>query len=208
MRILPLLFGLSALLASAAARATPRVDDHFEATMGFVAVGHDHRDTGFSPRGSSPPLTEVFRGAPYDGAVGLGLRYDVRLVLSGVRMTAGLDLPFTSFGGVPRSLSESRAVTPRSMWSWNLRFGLGGELSFGPVTPFVDLLGAVHNASTTLSVEGASSEYAASRFGFSARAGLRVALKRWFFVTASGEVGIVGPTTRGAELGVGFRGGA
>ncbi|MEZ4408985.1 MAG: hypothetical protein R3A52_21315, partial [Polyangiales bacterium] len=138
-------------------------------------------------------------------STGLGLRYDLRLVLSGVRMTAGVDLPFTAFGDVPQSLSDARAVTPRSMWSWNLRFGLGGELSFGAVTPFVDLVGAVHNASTTLTVDGAAREYAASRFGFSARGGVRVSLKRWFFVSASGEVGVVGPTTWSADVGVGFR---
>ena len=196
---------LAAFLAAAAAAADPVArDDHFEATMGFLATGQDHRATGFANAGG-PALAQAFRAAPYDQAVGLGLRYDARAVLSHVRMTAGIDLPFTTFEGVGAARVDDHDVTPRSMWSWALRFGLGGEYPIGPVTPFLDLQGSAQRVTTTLNVDGRALDYEAFRFGFSGRAGVRVHLRRWFFVTASGELGLLGPTRWSADLGVGFR---
>lgn len=206
MKILPLsALTLSLLLAAAAASADPGTDaDHFEATMGFLATAQDHRATGFSSAGA-PALSQAFQAAPYDRALGLGLRYDVRAVLSHVRMTAGFDLPFTTFAQGEATRVDAHDVSPRSLSSWSLRFGLGGEYSFGALTPFLDLQGSVQRVSTTLSVDGRAQEYDAYRFGFSGRAGVRVHLRRWFFVTASGELGLVGPTLWSADVGVGFR---
>jgi hypothetical protein len=196
---------VAAVLVTRAASATPGTDaDHFEATMGFLATGQDHRATGLS-NGDAPALAAAFAGAPYDHALGLGLRYDARGVISHVRMTAGLDLPFSSFDRAATQRVDGHDVTPRSMWSWALRFGLGAEYSFGPVTPFLDLQGSAQHVTATVNVDGRALDYDAFRFGFSARAGLRVHLRRWFFVSASGELGIVGPTLWSADLGVGFR---
>ena len=196
---------LAAALATSSAAADPAPSgDHFEATMGFLATAQDHRATGFT-NGSGPALVGAFAGTPYDQAVGLGLRYDARAVLSHVRMTLGLDLPFTSFDRAPSLRVDAHEVTPRSMWSWALRFGLGAEYSFGAVTPFLDLQGSAHRVSTTVNVDGRAADYEAFRFGFSGRAGLRVHLRKWFFVTASGELGLLGPTLWSADVGVGFR---
>jgi len=198
-------FSLSLALVASTAAADPGTDaDHFEATMGFLATAQDHRATGFSS-GAGPALAQTFGRAPYDRALGLGLRYDARAVISRVRMTAGFDLPFTSFDSAAPTRVDDRDVTARSMWSWGLRFGLGGEYSVGAVTPFVDLQGSVLGVSTTVNVDGRAAEYDALRFGFSTRAGVRIHLRRWFFVTASGEVGIIGPTLWSADVGVGFR---
>lgn len=195
---------LATALATTAAAADPVTGDHFEATMGFVATAQDHRATGFT-NGSGPALAGAFAGAPYDQAVGLGLRYDARAVLSHVRMTLGFDLPFTSFDRAPPVRVDAHEVTPRSMWSWAPRFGLGAEYSFGAVTPFLDLQGSAQRVSTTVDVDGRAADYDAFRFGFSGRAGLRVHLRKWFFVTAAVELGLVGPTLWSADVGVGFR---
>jgi hypothetical protein len=196
---------LAAAFASSTAAADPAPGgDHFEATMGFLATAQDHRATGFT-NGSGPALVGAFAGTPYDQAVGLGLRYDVRAVLSHVRMTLGIDLPFTSFGRAPSLRVDAHDVTARSMWSWAMRFGLGAEYSFGAVTPFLDLQGSAQEVSTTITVDGGAADYEAFRFGFSGRAGLRVHLRKWFFVTASGELGLLGPTLWSADVGVGFR---
>ena len=205
MNLLRFSIALSLSLFTSTVHADPGTDaDHFEATMGFLATAQDHRATGFANDGG-PALAQTFAGAPYDRALGLGLRYDTRAVISRVRMTAGFDLPFTSFDGTAPVRVDDHAVTPRSMWSWGLRFGLGGEYSFGAVTPFIDLQGSVLGVSTTVNVDGRAAEYDALRFAFSARGGVRIPLRRWFFVTASGEVGIVGPTLWSADVGVGFR---
>lgn len=204
MKLSSFVLPLALTLAASTAAADPGTDaDHFEATMGFLATAQDHRDSGFASDGG-PALSQTFGSAPYDRALGLGLRYDARAVISRVRMTAGFDLPFSAFEGATTRV-DARDVSPRSMWSWALRFGLGAEYAFGPVTPFVDLQGSVQQVSTTVNVDGRAQEYEAQRFGFSARAGLRVHLRRWFFVTASGELGIVGPTLWSADVGVGFR---
>ncbi len=192
------------LCASAALAESPS-DDHFEATMGFLATGLDHSSTGFTPDGNAPALADAFRAAPYDSAVGYGLRYDLRLVLSHVRMTAGFDLPFTSLGSVASRRVDGHDVTPRDLGGWAVRFGLGAEYRFGAVAPFADLQGSVQRATSTVTVDGPAYDYSATRFGFSARGGLRVHLRPWFFVAAAGEVGLVGATRWGADLSVGFR---
>ncbi len=207
MRFFPFRLALSLpfVLVASTAWADPGADaDHFEATMGFFTTAQNHSATGFTS-GNGPALARTFAGAPYDRTLGHGLRYDARAVISHVRMTAGFDLPFTSFESAGPMRVEGYDVAPRSLWSWGLRFGLGAEYSFGPVTPFADLQGTVQGVSTTVHVDGSALEYDGRRFGFSARTGVRVHLRRWFFVTASGEVGIVGPTRWGADLGVGFR---
>lgn len=196
---------LSLTLAASTARADPPHDDHFEATMGFLATGQNQSATGFVADGAGPALAQTFRAAPYDGLAGLGLRYDLRGVISHVRMTAGVDLPFTALGDVPSRRADEHDVSPRSLSMWSLRFGLGGEVRVGDVVPFVDLQGSWQRVATSVVVDGRSHDYSASRFGFSARAGLRVHLRKWFFVTASGEYGLVGATTWAADVGVGFR---
>lgn len=196
---------LSLTLCASAAFAENNSDDHFEATMGFLAAGLDHSSTGLVASGSGPSLTDTFRASPYNGVTGYGLRYDVRLVLSHVRMTAGFDLPFTSLGNVATRNADGHEVSPRDLGGWAVRFGLGAEYRFGAVAPFADLQGTLQRASTTVTVDGHPYDYSATRFGFSARGGVRVHLRPWFFVAASGEYGLVGATRWGADLSVGFR---
>ena len=190
--------------------------DHLELSMGFLAGQRRYATTPFNLTNGgagtvagATSLVEPFQRAPFDNVTVLGVRYDVRLVVSYVRMTAGFDLPFTSFrqaestgryviGGVERDVSV------RSIGSKDLRFGLGGEYPIGPVAPFVDLVGAIHWVSTTLAIDGAGHDYAASTFAFSVRGGMRLHVRKWFFASAAGEIGLVGDVRWGAEMSVGF----
>lgn len=179
---------------------------HFEVSMGFLAGQRHYDEVGFVSESSRDTVPRAaFQGAPYDRTEVFGLRYDVRLVVSYVRMTAGIDFPFTSFspGAATRDTGDG-VRTVDSLKSYALRFGIGAEYPVGPVAPFVDVMGAVHWIDTSLVHQGESSSYSATDFGFAARAGLRLQVRRWFFASVAAEVGIVGPVRWGAELSVGF----
>lgn len=187
--------------------------DHFEISMGFMGGGRDYTDTGFDLREGEPPgdftLDAAFTESPYDSVQVMGLRYDMRLVVSYVRMTAGVDVPFAVFN--PRDSAatyslggENREVTVRSISPIGLRFGIGAEYPVGAVAPFVDLMGGVHWVNTVVDVDGTELEYGSSAFALSARAGLRLHVRKWFFASAAGEIGLVGDIQWGAELAVGF----
>jgi len=188
--------------------------DHIELSMGFIAGQRRYTSTPWAlSSGSGLPgtsaIVDPLKRAPYDNVPMFGVRYDARLVVSYVRMTAGFDMPFAatglgagdgrySIGGVDRDVSV------RSIHAKDLRFGIGGEYPIGPVAPYVDLVGAIHWTSTTLAIDGQSHDYDATTFAFSLRGGARLHVRKWFFATASGEVGLVGDLRWGAELSVGF----
>ena len=191
--------------------------DHFEFSMGFLMGQRSYTQTPFSlsnggangPVAGANSLVAPFQGAPYDRVNAYGLRWDARLVVSYVRMTVGYDQPFMSLRlGDGESMQnvggQMRDVQVRGLSSHDLRFGIGFEYPVGPVAPFVDVLGSVRWINTTLAIDGASHDYTAVGFGFAARGGFRLHVRKWFFASASGEVGIVGDERWGAELAVGF----
>ncbi|MCA9619419.1 MAG: hypothetical protein KC731_10355 [Myxococcales bacterium] len=187
--------------------------DHFELSMGFLAGGRRYDKTNFAYQdgdgGVAKGLREPFRADPFHHVPVFGLRYDVRLVASYVRMTAGFDLPFASFDSLASTGNyvldgESHQVSVQGIYPKELRFGIGGEYPFGPVAPFIDVLGGVHWVTADLTVDGKPASYDATSFSFSARAGLRLHVRDWFFASIAGEAGIVGETVWGAELAVGF----
>ena len=189
--------------------------DHFEFSMGFIG-GQRHydrttfrHDEGGDGIEGAKTLIQPFEQAPFDELFVAGLRYDVRLVVSYVRMTTGVDIPFAIYrprdavgeydvGGVKRK------VVVESIQPVGLRFGIGGELPVGPVAPFIDVLGAVHWTHATLRIDDAVVDYAATGFSLSTRAGARLHVRKWFYATMAGEIGIVGDVRWGAELSVGF----
>ena len=187
--------------------------DHFEISMGFLAGQRSYTSTPFSmtsgaTEGASS-LVAPFQASPYDRVSAFGLRWDARLVVSYVRMTVGYDQPFMSLrlGDGEGSYSVggvTRDVQVRGLRSHDLRFGIGGEYPVGPVAPFVDLVGTVRWIDTTLAIDGVSHDYAATTFGFAARGGVRLHVRKWFFASVSGEVGLMGDERWGAELAVGF----
>lgn len=185
---------------------------HFEATMGFIAGRRSYEGMAFATESSVPgagALVAPFEAAPFDGATVLGLRYDLRLVASHVRMTAGVDLPFATYRasdatGTYRVLDQDSRVTVQSLRPYELRFGIGGEGRVGPVALFGDLMGGVHWIDAALSIEGQTADYSAVAFAFSVRAGARLYVRDWFFISTAAELGLIGPITLTTELSLGF----
>ncbi|TKD13101.1 hypothetical protein [Polyangium fumosum] len=189
--------------------------DHFEFTMGFLAGQRSYSKTSFKfEEGAAEGiggggLVAPFVMPPFDNATVLGLRYDLRLVMSHIRMTVGFDVPFPTY-----KVSDStalydvsgtqRKVTVQSLSAKELRFGIGGEYAWTKVALFADLLGGVHWVDTELAIDGYKADYGAVSFAFSARAGARAHVRKWFFAQAAGEVGIIGDIRWNAELSVGF----
>ncbi|MNC93717.1 hypothetical protein D3C83_104080 [compost metagenome] len=57
---------------------------------------------------------------------------------------------------------------------------------------------------TQLDVDQTSRRYGANTFGFSVRGGVRLEVRRWFFASIAGEVGLQSDVLWGGELSVGF----
>ncbi len=178
--------------------------DHFEFSMGFVGGWRRFDQMAYEGDPSLDP--SLYRTEPLDGVQAYGLRYDVRLVVAYTRMTVGIDFPFTQYtvADTTRTLPDGRQSTVARVKPFAFRFGIGGEVPIGPVAPFVDILGSIHSVRATFDVDDVEREVKARSFGFSARAGLRLHVRKWFFASLAGEVGIVGPTVWAAELSVGF----
>jgi hypothetical protein len=189
--------------------------DHFELTMGFLAGARSYGEESFTLASGGDgvdgagALVAPFRRAPFDYVPVYGLRYDLRLVVSYVRMTVGVDFPFAHLPPADSSSVQAmdgveRGILVRSIRPYELRFGIGGEIPLGRVTPFVDLVGEVDWVSAHLVIDGEGATYEATSFGFSARAGARIYLRDWFFISGAGEIGLVGNRFWGAELSLGF----
>jgi hypothetical protein len=178
--------------------------DHFEFSMGFV--GGYRRFDRMAFEGDPTIDPSLYRTEPLDGVQAYGLRYDVRLVVAYTRMTVGIDFPFTQYtvADTVRTLPDGSQSTVARVKPFAFRFGIGGEIPIGPVAPFVDILGSIHSVRATFDIDDVEREVKARSFGFSARAGLRLHVRKWFFASLAGEVGIVGPTVWAAELSVGF----
>lgn len=189
--------------------------DHFEATMGFLVGQRSYEQTSFKFDGGDAAsiggggLVEPFNKAPFTNATVLGLRYDVRVVMSYIRMTVGFDLPFPMYDasdaqGTYTVGGAQRLVMVQSLSTKELRFGLGGEYPIKSIAPFADLIGGVHWVSSDLSIDGHKATYSATSFAFSVRGGLRAHVRRWFFAAASIEAGLIGDITWNGEVSVGF----
>ncbi len=188
--------------------------DHFELSMGFIAGVRkfDYAAFALSSESHAPGSNELvapFEDAPFDRLTTLGLRYDLRLVAAYTRMTVGVDIPFahyrpTDAQRVYRVGDVDRSVTVRSISPFLVHFGIGGEIPIGPLAPFVDVLGHLRWTTAELAIDGVDHTYAEHGFGFSARAGLRLHVRRWFFASLAGEAGLVGDFRWGGDLSVGF----
>jgi hypothetical protein len=194
-----------------AAVSRDRTMEHlrFEGTIGFLGGWARYADLGLA--GALPP--SAFESGPVAGAPIAGLRYDLRLVVAFVRMTAGADLAWSLYGAREgtRTLSfddGERTVTDRSVFLWALRFGLGLELAASEdVRLFADLLGSVRFvevqsgiASGTTASTNVSSQV--TTFVPALRLGARVRVVDAFFVQLAADASPIGPWVTG-ELSVG-----
>lgn len=203
---------MSVVLFFASGARAAEDGDHVAFSMGFLGATRDYRSMPFDVKdGSGARLLgvdprEPFHQAPFDRLPVYGLRYDTRLVVNMVRMTAGFDFPFASATATRASVGGvDRAVTLASLRPYELRFGIGLEAPTQKIVPFVDLLGGVHWTTATLLVDGEPVNYASTSFAYSVRAGVRVDLRKSFFLAAAGELGLGGDIRWGGELVVGFK---
>jgi hypothetical protein len=190
--------------------------DHWELSLGFMGGQMTYGTTPFafdSGSASSLPgatqLVTPFTGAPYSAMWQVGPRVESRLVMKHVRVSVGYQwaLPRYSLAEATTTASVggvNRLITVQSLQSGDLRFGLGAETSWGPVTPFVDLVGTMHFISTDLVIDGSTARYTATTFSYAVQAGLRIYLHDSFYVVAAGEYGWLGEDLWSATVGVGW----
>lgn len=193
----------------------PPPQSYSELTFGFMGGLRDESSTGFVVTGETAgtpgaaSLVGPFVNAPLTRAIVSGPAWEARWVHHHVRMTVGLQKPFALLpladgAGQYDVDGTSRSVSLRTLQLWDVRLGLGAELTVQRVTPFVDLLGDVRWVGADVAVDGLSASYRAWSFGYSVRAGLKVRLSEAMFVAASGEVGLLGASRYGGQLVIGF----
>lgn len=176
--------------------------DHFELSMGFIAGSRRYGELNYD---GGQRYAAMLDSAPFDDALVFGLRYDLRLVVSYVRMTVGVDIPFPSYDSAGTTMMvEGVDTTLGDLRGWNLHFGIGGEYPVGPVAPFLDVLGDVGFAEASFVSPTGEETLQGRGFGFALRGGVRLHVRKWFFASASAEVGLVGDIRWGTELSVGF----
>jgi hypothetical protein len=138
-----------------------------------------------------------------------GPAWEVRVVQSHARFTLGVQKPFAQFpsGSLDQDVDlggQVGRVSPRSLTWWTVRLGLGGEYTFGRVTPFVDLLGDVQLGDGAVVVANAPANFRSTGFAFLARGGLRFRLDRYLSLSVAGEVGLLGAPRAGATVMLGW----
>lgn len=183
---------------------------HTELSVGYLGNWSDERNRGFTLKTSAGPaevagaITDPFLGAPYVGALQAGPTVELRCVFDQVRFIAGMRVPFTAFRPSDTLTrvtlnGAEHDVLVRSVTFWEFRTGLGFELPFRRVTPFVDVLGDVSTLTSQLAIDGHAATYASTGFGLGARLGARIQLSH-LFVQLAAEATAIGPTRLGASL--------
>jgi hypothetical protein len=191
--------------------ARQRYSDRMHGELTFGYLGEYRNDSGrsFELDGSeaSPGtggLNAPFTGAPFNGYAASGLSVESRIVYDRIRFTLGLRFPFASYrvGDTAQTVDfagASHELTVKSVSLFGFRTGLGVELPFGVVTPFIDVLGDVEKVSTTLVIDGEPVKYSAAGFSLGARTGMRLQISQ-VFLTLSGEASVLGAWRFGGSL--------
>jgi hypothetical protein len=187
-----------------------QASQHFEGAFGFLGgerdLGHNaYQFTGRSAQRVLAPLTTD----PYNALPVAGVDWELRMVVSDLRMALGAQKPFAAVAYDPVQFQDvtdgaMHSLTPRSLNLWDVRFGLGFEHRFKAFTPYVDLIGDVQSISTDLVVDGANKSYSEWTFAFSVRAGLRFQLPHYMFIAPSAELGVYGPSRWAVTLQTGW----
>lgn len=185
-----------------------------ELSFGYLGQWSDERNRPLElkPSDTDPvgagAVTDPFLGAPYNGAILAGPTLEWRGIHKNVRLTVGVRFPFSNFrpsdtaqtvtiAGVPRE------VIVRSMNLWDFRTGIGFEIPFKRLTPFVDVLGDVQTMSTQLSIDGTTATYTGRAFSLGGRLGARYQVDH-LFVAIAAEATAIGPLRLGGTLQVGM----
>lgn len=187
---------------------------HTELAFGFLGQWTDERNRALELKRSTdnPPgagaVTDPFLGAPFDSALLAGPALEWRVVSSKVRLTVGVRFPFTNFrpSDTAQTITVAGAthdVLVRSVSLWDLRTGIGVELPFRRVTPFIDMLGDMETLTTQLTLDGAPATYVGRAFSLGGRVGMRVQVSHLFLVAAA-EATALGPLRVGGTFQAGF----
>ncbi len=185
-----------------------------EFSFGYLGQWADERNRQLElkPSDTNPAgagaVTDPFMGVPYSGTVLAGPILEWRGIHKNVRLTVGVRFPFANFrpsdtaqtmmiGGMPRD------VLVRSVSLWDFRTGIGFEVPFKRVTPFVDVLGDVQTINTQLSIDGATANYTGRAFSLGGRLGARYQVDH-LFVALAAEATAIGPLRIGGTLQVGM----
>jgi hypothetical protein len=216
---LPLLVILTALSSSS---ATPdeqeprRAENTGEISFGYLGQWTDERNRALELKPSSTDspfaggVTDPFLGRPYNGAILAGPVLEWRGIFKQLRLTVGVRFPFSNFrpsdtAQIMEIAGQPHEVLVRSMTFWDFRTGIGFEIPFKRVSPFVDVLGDVQTMSTQLSIDGVTAKYTGRSFSLGGRLGLRYQVDH-LFVALAAEATALGPLRLGGTLqvGVGF----
>ncbi len=196
--------------------AHERPGNAVEVSFGYLGQWSDERNRSLElePADTDPPfagsVTDPFLGAPYNGAILAGPVLEWRGIYNQVRLTVGLRFPFSNFR--PSDTAQSveidgatRDVLVRSMSLWDFRTGIGFEIPFKRVSPFIDVLGDVQTLTTQLSIDGVTAKYTGRAFSLGGRIGVRYQVDH-LFVALAVEATAIGPLRLGGTLqvGVGF----
>ena len=149
-----------------------------------------------------------FLGKPYDSAILAGPVLEWRGIYDQVRLTVGVRFPFSNFR--PSDTAQSvtlggvqHDVLVRSMSLWDFRTGIGFEVPFKRVSPFIDVLGDVQMMTTQLSIDGVTATYTGRAFSLGGRIGVRYQVDH-LFVALAAEATAIGPLRLGGTLQVGL----
>jgi hypothetical protein len=187
---------------------------HGELTFGYLGQWADERTRALAlqPTANDPvgagAITEPFLGAPFNATALVGATLESRFVCDHVRLTVGVRFPFTNFRPSDTAQSvviqgQAHDVFVRSVDLWDLRTGIGFEVPFRRVTPFVDVLGDLQTLTTQLSIDGTTAKYTGRAFSLGARAGLRYQVSHLFLLAAA-EGTALGPRRLGGTVQMGF----
>lgn len=197
--------------AEARRRYVERV--HTELSFGYLGEWRSDaaRSWELSSQGVAPgaaAMTAPFNGKPFDGVVASGMTLESRVVYDRVRFSVGFRLPFASFRQADTTSTvdfggTSHEVMVRSLSMLGFRTGLGVELPFGLVTPYLDLLGDVEKVSASLVVDGDRTEWSAAGFSLGVRTGVRVQVSQ-VFVMLGAEATALGAPRFGGTVQAGF----
>lgn len=185
-----------------------------ELSFGYLGQWTDERNRSLElkPTSNDPPyagaVTDPFLGAPYKSAILAGPVLEWRGIYKQVRLTVGLRFPFSNFRPSDTAQSVTLGGAPhdvlvRSMSLWDFRTGIGFELPFKRVSPFIDILGDVQTMTTQLSIDGVTATYRGRAFSLGGRIGARYQVDHLFLALAA-EATAIGPLRVGGTLQVGL----
>lgn len=208
------------LVLASASHAVELEDEHLERgnsveiSFGYLGQWSDERNRALELQPSSydapnaGAVTDPFLGKPYSGAILAGPTLEWRGIYKQVRLTVGVRFPFANFRPSDTAQTVTIAGAPhevvvRSMTMWDLRTGIGFELPFKRVSPFIDLLGDMQTLTTQLSIDGQPATYTGRAFSLGGRLGVRYQVDHLFVVLAA-EATALGPLRLGGTLQVGL----